>query len=156
MKAKHGLVLLSLLSATVLAAPPIASERDPHLQLRSEQGITYLCGGIGESEAGNMKRAAGNYDAMLVFARSDGAYLADVNVEISDARGRSILNGLCDGPIMLVDVQQPGTYRVRAEFDGRTQRRSLHIGTKRPTKQVIIWSERASDDRAAMLYIVSR
>lgn len=140
MKAKHGLVLLSVLSASVLAAPPTAPAQDAQLQPRSEQPITYLCGGIGETEAGDMKQAASKYDAMLVFARSDGAYLADVNVEISDARGRPILNELCDGPIMLVAVQRPGTYHIRADFDGRTQSRTLHIGTKGPTKQVIILS----------------
>jgi hypothetical protein len=140
MKAKHGLILLSALSASVFAGSPIEPARYPQPQQRSEQPITYLCGGIGETESASMNQAANNHDAMLVFARSDGAYLADVNVEISDARGRPILNERCNGPIMLLDVQRNGTYHVRADFDGRTQSRTLHIGGKGPTKQVIILS----------------
>lgn len=137
MKAKHGLVLLSALSAGVLAAPPMAPTRYPH---RSEQAITHLCGGIGETESTRLKQTASNYDAMLVFARSDGAYLADVNVEIRDARGRPILNERCDGPIMLFNVPRPGIYQIRAEFDGYAKNRTLHIRNNAPARLLFILS----------------
>jgi hypothetical protein len=84
----------------------------------TQNGITYVCGGVGSGEAASMKQAAPQYDLMLTFATKSGEYLADVNVDISDARGRSLLNTACDGPIMLVDMPKAGRYRVRAELAG--------------------------------------
>lgn len=108
-----------------LDLPPPA----PMLQLepRTENGITYLCGGVGEDEAQAMKQAASDYKLMLTFAAANGAYLADVNVDIADARGRSVLQTNCDAPIMLVDFEQGGNYRVRAEANGHTVTRSAQV-----------------------------
>ena len=45
-------------------------------------------------------------------------YLANVNVDIRDAKGASILQVTCDSPLLLVEVPKSGTYRIRAETAG--------------------------------------
>lgn len=97
------------------------------LQERTENGVKYVCGGIGSDEVASMKDAASDYDLMMTFAASTGAFLADVDVEIADARGRPVLNVTCDGPIMLVDLPRDGRYRVQAEAEGRTLTRSAQV-----------------------------
>jgi hypothetical protein len=97
------------------------------LEPKMENGITYLCGGVGEDEVQAMKQAASDYKLMLTFAAVNGAYLADVNVDIADARGRSVLQAKCDAPIMLVDFEQGGNYRVRAEANGHMLTRSAKV-----------------------------
>jgi hypothetical protein len=86
----------------------------------TENDITYLCGGVGQEEAAHMKQAARDYDLMLTFAARDGSYLADVNVDIADSGGKSMLKTVCDAPIMLVDLPRSGTYRLKAETGGHT------------------------------------
>lgn len=138
MKAKHGLLMLAgFTSATALAQTrienaPALPERSDEVQVRiieaqTENGITYLCGGIGANEAQAMKRAASEFDLMLTFAASNGAYLADVNVDVADARGKPILNTTCGGPIMLVDFDKGGKYRVRAEAGQHIVSRTVQV-----------------------------
>lgn len=97
------------------------------LEQRTEDGVKYVCGGVGSDEAATLKAAASKYDLMMTFAASTGAYLADVGVTIADARGRSVLDVMCDGPILLVDLPKDGRYRVRAEAEGRTLTRSAQV-----------------------------
>jgi hypothetical protein len=96
-------------------------ERSPasvRLKPATQGDVTYLCGGVGDEEIAFMKSAARGYDLMLTFAAQDGAYLADVNVDIRDAKGKSVLQTKCDSPMLLVEVPVSGTYRIRAETGG--------------------------------------
>lgn len=110
------------------------------LTAKTENGVTYLCGGIGQDEASEMKEAARDYDLMLTFAARDGSYLADVNVDIADARDNSLLKTTCNAPIMLVDLGRSGTYRIRAETGGNTVSRSVRVQPREPGKSVVmVW-----------------
>lgn len=108
------------------AAPPVVQ-----LQPKTENGVTYLCGGIGLDEAQMMKSEARNYDLMLTFAARDGSYLADVNVDIADARGAPVLKTTCDAPILLVDLPKSGNYRIRSETAGRAVSRTAYVQNKK-------------------------
>lgn len=122
-------------------------------QRRMENGIAFLCGGVGEDEARVMKDAVSAYDLLLTFAAKDGAYLADVRVDIADGSGRPVMEAHCDGPMMLVDLP-PGAYRVRAEVNGRMLTRTVHIGQQDregngPARMVMAWPRAAADDRSS-------
>jgi hypothetical protein len=131
------LIVAALASASALAQTrienaPVQQDRPTAVQVRvieaqTENGITYLCGGVGAHEAAAMKQAASEFDLMMTFAASNGAYLADVNVDLADARGKSILNTDCGGPIMLVDFPEAGKYRIRAEASGQTLTRTAQV-----------------------------
>lgn len=118
-----------LLLAGLASAPVFAQSDESMVQIdaKTENGITYVCGGVGLEESTAMKEAASDYDLMLTFAASNGAYLADVNVDIADARGQSRLQTSCNAPIMLVDFEDAGKYRVRAEANGHTLTRSAQV-----------------------------
>jgi hypothetical protein len=105
-----------------------------------ENGITFLCGGIGLDESDRMKREARNYDLALTFAARDGSYLADINVDIADARGQSLLKTSCGAPMLLVDLPKSGNYRISAETGGHTVTRTLQVRDTQPGKAVtMIW-----------------
>jgi hypothetical protein len=53
---------------------------------QTQNGITFVTGGIGKPEAAAMKAAAGHYDLMITFADRSGDYVADVDVKIQDAK----------------------------------------------------------------------
>lgn len=73
----------------------------------------YLSGGIGVSGREELTEVQDQYSLKLVFAYTTGAFLANVAVEIADARGESLLNTVASGPWMLVKLP-PGRYRVTA------------------------------------------
>lgn len=105
--------------------PPPAPMRQ--LAPQADSGYRYLCGGVGENEAALLKRRAREHDLMLTFAARNGAYLADVNVHIADARGNHVLDATCDGPIMLVDVPASGNYRIVARSAGQERSRTVSV-----------------------------
>src|SRR6266545_3265407 len=86
----------------------------------TEKGVRYLTGGIGSSEREVMEDWGANHDLKLIFAESSGRFLSDVKVVIQDRTAREILSVLTNGPWLYVELS-PGTYRVRATFEGVTQ-----------------------------------
>jgi hypothetical protein len=99
----------------------------PQPAVRSENGFDYVCGGVGSTEAAQMKRDAARYKLMLTFAETGGAYLADVKVQIADLRGNKLLDTTCDAPIMLLNFPKAGAYRVSAEVAGVTRQRVVQV-----------------------------
>ena len=132
------------------AAAPAVDELKPVVQ----GDVTYLCGGVGADEAAYMKSEAKNYDLMLTFAARNGAYLADVNVDIADAKGNSVLQANCDAPIMLVDLPKSGNYRVRADAAGYAQNRTVKVATGKKSRQhvaaaSIVWPQQVAEGPAS-------
>lgn len=117
--------------------------------------VTYLCGGVGDEEATYMKQEAKGYDLMLTFATRSGAYLADVDVDIRDAGGNTVLQLACDSPILLVDLPKGGTYKVRAETAGYTQNRTVKVasGRKQSLKvasSILSWPQQVAEGGGAV------
>lgn len=111
-----------------IARPRTAAATGLGIKPQTKNGITYMCGGVGEEESAYMKEAAArDYDLMMTFAEKNGNYVADVAVEIKDARGKTLLEATCDGPIMLVDLPAAGGYRIHAETDGKAIDRTVLV-----------------------------
>jgi len=127
-------------------APPLVERLKPVTQ----DDVTYLCGGVGQEEAQHMKKEAKGYDLMLTFATRRGDYLADVDVDIKDAKGNTVLQTACDSPILLVDLPRSGTYRVRAEAAGYTLNETVNVrGSERKGQRVastvLNWPQRVAE-----------
>jgi hypothetical protein len=121
------------------------------LQPKTENGVTYICGGVGQEERTVMKREAKKHDVLLTFADKRGELMADVNVAIKDAKGNSVLETTCDGPMMLVDLPKGGKYRVHAEANGHAIEQTVAV-TKAPGKKaqqtaalVLTWPDRIAE-----------
>lgn len=128
--------VLSIIAAAALAAAAPSAQA---------QGAAYQCGGVGQGDQERIKAEAATHDALLTFAESSGAYLADVDVRILDSRGGEVLSVRCEGPLMLLDLPAPGRYRVIATLDGEQRERPLVIGKgkgKGPARAVFVWSAR--------------
>jgi hypothetical protein len=98
---------------------------------------SFRCGGVGEDEQKQIKAEAAQHDMLLTFAAPSGAYLADVDVEISSA-GKTVLQAHCDGPLMLVDLPGKGSYQVKAVLNGREQVKTVTLRS-RPARLSFIW-----------------
>jgi hypothetical protein len=109
------------------------------LDSRSASGASFVCGGVGVNEQQSMKAAANQHDLMLTFAVSNGAYLADVDVEIRRANGPVVLSAKCNGPIMLVDLPSGGSWSVTARANGETRQKTLTAGAGRHAQTTFTW-----------------
>lgn len=105
---------------------------------KTENGITYMCGGVGIDEAQYMKQAARDYNLMLTFSTREGNYLADVDVTITDAKANPVLKTTCDGSIMLVDLPKSGVYQVQAQAGDFKLNRTAKVKAKGHTSSVVL------------------
>lgn len=95
--------------------------------MRGEGAARHACGGIGSDESTAMRLAMKSHPLSLLFARADGAYVADVDVTIRDAKGDTALALRAGGPICLIDLPA-GRYGVEARADGRTLTHEVTLG----------------------------
>lgn len=129
---------LALLALILRPMGTVLATQMPEVQ--TQNGIRYVTGGIGKSEA--LKMIAKDYDLMLTFATRDGEYLADVDVHIEDMNGNTLVDTVSDGPLFLADLPA-GRYKVTAAEEGISQIRVVNIGGRRPAEAVFHWSDYA-------------
>ncbi len=108
------------------------------LEPKTQNNTTFISGGVGKDEA-QLADAISRYgyNVQLVFAEQTGAFLADVNLHITDAAGNTVLDTVSEGPMFLAKLP-PGQYRVAAQANGavRTATVDAGRGAKRTT---LVW-----------------
>lgn len=114
----------------VLACASVAALGAAHAQMppmRGEGAARYVCGGIGSDESTAIRAAMKDHPLSLLFARADGAYLADVAVVIQGAGNAPALSLKANGPVCLVDLPA-GRYTVQATVEGVSKKQDVTIG----------------------------
>lgn len=132
----------AILATCLLAIPGVAAFAQSATATANATGsagaqAAFRCGGVGDEDQKRMKAEAGQHALMLTFASGDGAYLADVDVEIRRG-GKVVVQGHCNGPIMLLDLAPAGSYEVVATAQGSTKRQTVNIGGK-PASVTLHW-----------------
>jgi hypothetical protein len=126
MRARYLSVLSLILFSAATAAQPFPM---------NEQGdVRWICAGVGEAEREALTRMEPGTSLKLVFAAGKrGAYLADVDVVLSDREGkRPALKFSAEGPICLIQVPA-GRYQLEASF--RDEKRIIATTVARDAKQ---------------------
>lgn len=130
---------LSAGALALAAALPVTAATVP--QPKMEHGITYVSGGIGRDEADAMKAQAKHYPLSLVFsAGKRNEYLSDIPVTIKDRSGKTVLDTVSSGPIMLVKLPA-GEYRVVATMHGKTLQHSVAVKAKGERQVSFHWPQ---------------
>ncbi len=134
------LLMLALLSLLFLSGVTGSS---PTLVSAAEQmdDITYISGGVGESESARMKALAGDYQLEVVLIqklKQREEYLADVHVRVFDHNLKSLLNLDTEGPYLLMNLP-PGRYLITAEYEGVVKSQWVKIDGKKHQKLVYWW-----------------
>ncbi len=124
-----------------LAGAAFAQDGLPPLQTFG--GASYITGGIGLDESTAIKSAEKDFTLSLVFAQNKrGEYLSDVKVSIKDKAGKSVLEAVSDGPMLLARLPA-GAYTVSAEYDGKTLTRTVRVEGKGVTRAGFVWQPTA-------------
>lgn len=127
--------LLALAGLTVLLGTLPAAAEDAELDT-----VPFLTGGVGEQEREALQAAAEDYNLKLVFARADGAFVADVQVTVTDSEGSTLLDVTSEGPLLFAKLP-PGSYTVKATYRGDTKESTASVGETGRRTLDFRWSE---------------
>jgi hypothetical protein len=92
-----------------------------------------------------MQALRADYNLRLTFAtKQTGAYRSDVQLDIADTKGASLLSVANAGPMFFAKLP-PGTYRISAAAEGKTFRRTVRLGSG--AKEITLhWENDSPDD----------
>ena len=132
--AAAGLAALALGAGTALASmmPPV----------QTHDGIQFVTGGIGESEASAMKAAQRQYPLALEFVQKAAPrdeYIADVLVQVTNTKGKRILTARSEGPYLYARLPD-GEYTVVATYLGKPIRKRVNVTQHGSALAVFVWN----------------
>jgi hypothetical protein len=92
-----------------------------------EHPVQMVSGGVGEAGMDDITAVQKHYSLKLIFAETNGDYLADVGVLIRNHKGDVVVNTDSQGPVVLINLE-PGAYTVVSTVTGesKTQRVVVH------------------------------
>ena len=142
MKSKTSITATAIaISGMTLALNAIGAP-DSHMPAPHKQGdVTYITGGVGQTEADAIKHVAKYYPLELEFllkAKPRDEYLAGVKVRIKDMHNKMVLNITSNGPFLLAKLPE-GKYAVSAERNHDLMKREVYIVTKEHRRVVFEW-----------------
>ncbi|HUK11236.1 MAG TPA: hypothetical protein VLX09_25445 [Stellaceae bacterium] len=112
--------------------------------VQNQGGVTYVSGGVGVDERQALRSAASDFNLHLLFAGPAGAYLAKIEVIVTDDRGVKVLDAFSNGPYFMAKLQ-PGRYRVSVDDGtGRPQVRQVSVPARGAASASFFWSKAPS------------
>ncbi|MDN4054822.1 hypothetical protein QPK32_17215 [Massilia sp. YIM B02763] len=112
---------------------------------QQQNGISYINGGVGQDEQNAMRALRADYNLLLTFAtRQSGAFRSDVQLDIMDAKGATLLSVPNTGPMFYAKLPA-GTYRISAAAEGKTFKRTVKVGNA-PREMTLHWENDSPDD----------
>jgi hypothetical protein len=131
----------ALLVALAVSLAPVSVAAQP----KEQNGVTYINGGVGNDEQNAMQALKADYNLRLTFAtKQTGAYRSDVQLDIADAKGASVLSVANSGPMFFAKLP-PGTYRLSAAAEGKTFKRTVKVGNG-AKDMTLHWENDSPDD----------
>jgi hypothetical protein len=90
--------------------------------------VPATAGGVGlNARAMLSNEARPDHNVKMVFSLNTGNYLADVDVQVKDAKGRTVIDGVSDGPWLYAKLP-PGSYTATATYNGHTVTERFTVG----------------------------
>jgi len=130
------------------AAGDIATEVDfgKCLSYTASDGVCYISGGISGDEVAQFKSHAKEYLLEIVFVQKADAedngrieeYLAEVQLQIKDAKGNVVVDAMTEGPFFLANLP-PGKYQITADYEGVIKNNAVNISAKKHQRIVFLW-----------------
>ena len=110
-------------------------------ETKYSQSISYITGGVGEGETQAILAEAKHWSLLLEMSQIEngrGVWIFGAMINILNDKNQMIFNAQADGPYMVVNLG-PGSYSVRASFNGVQQTRAVTITAGAPQKLSLFW-----------------
>jgi hypothetical protein len=135
-------IMIGTFGLFLFAAPVLAGASteiaDSRLQVKEYNGVPYVSGGFGVEERDQLGAIRNGYNLQLSFALQSGNYLGGANVEIRDSRGKTVFEGVSDGPLFFAKLP-PGKYTIDATAVGKTIAQVAQAPAKGQTHVYFAW-----------------
>lgn len=131
---------LLVLTVAALAAPAFAAPPLP--QPMHQDGVTYISGGIGQSEQRALEAGAKNYNLAITNADKEGAFIDGTKLAVKAKSGKDVLDVAAAGPLFYAKLP-PGDYTIDASSGGQTHRRHVSVPAKGAADLHLIWSQQS-------------
>ena len=142
MKTRTSLIATAIAVSGLTLTLNAIGATESHLPAAQKAGeVTYIMGGVGQTEANAIKHVAKYYPLELEFlqkAKPKDEYVADVQVRIKDAHNKMVLNVTANGPFLLAKMPD-GKYTVSAERGHKIEHRQIEISAKDHQRVVFEW-----------------
>ena len=105
------------------------------------QGISYITGGVGESETVAILAEAKQWPLLLEMSQIQngrGVWIFGATIKIINSTKQAIFDAQAEGPYMLINLA-PGDYAIEATYEGVVQKRSLSIKPDASQKISLFW-----------------
>ena len=135
------LPLAALLASAGFIASPLNAFALQRTEVRHQNNVEFVTGGIGEKDQERTRQLGRDMNLQLVFARNDGAYLADVHVTIQGKGGEKMLEVNSADPMLFAELA-PGRYEVTAAVDGRSIERDVTVPGRGQRVEYFRWQAR--------------
>jgi len=140
LRTRQTLALASALATLGAASFALAQSEGALPPAQTVAGVKYVQGGIGKDESAALLRESKNYPLSLVFSGGKANnYVADVDIRVRDAAGKTVLQTNAEGPIVLIDLPA-GLYIIDAEYRDATLTRRIELSGKRSTRVDFHWA----------------
>jgi len=108
--------------------------------------VPAVAGGVGLNARDALRSDAPRHNVKMVFTLDTGNYLADVNVKVTDSSGKTVIDGVSDGPWLYAQLP-PGSYTATATYEGNTVTKRFSTG-KGGTTTYFRWPSSVEQQRA--------
>ena len=132
--------LLKILIATpLIILSSLSLAQIPETQ--HSQGVSYITGGVGESETIAILADAKQWPLLLEMSQIEngrGVWIFGATIKIMNSKKQIIFDAQADGPYMLINLES-GDYVIEADYQGVIQKRVLSIKAGSPQKISLFW-----------------
>jgi hypothetical protein len=133
------ILIKSLALVACLLSSPVIWGQIPETQ--RSLGISYISGGVGESESTAILAEAQQWPLLLELSQLEngrGIWIFGSQIKIMNAKSVVIFDAKAEGPYMLVNLDT-GDYVIQASYQGVEQKRSISIKAGQAQKVSIFW-----------------
>jgi hypothetical protein len=114
--------------AALLAAAPAAA-----------QTVQLACGGGNQETFTQMMAAEKAHALLILYVSKDARYLSDVETQLVDATGKTLVDVKKCGPLGHLDVTRAGQYELKARYQGVEQQRTVQLTPKGGSRVMFMW-----------------
>ena len=108
---------------------PLALAEGEALQVQQHNGVSYVSGGVSDSEQATIKEMGKDYNLRVLAALEEGNYLSEVDVTIVNAQGETVLHTVTSGPMLFAQLPA-GSYTIHAKApESEEQQQTVQVAS---------------------------
>ena len=116
-------------------------------QVKEENGVSYISGGVGSAEADALNRMSDHFNLKLTTAIPSGQFTSPSMIRIADVRGAKVIEVRPNGPIFLAKMPA-GEYVIQATAEGQTMTRKVTVPASGLEAVAMSWPAAGAPSRA--------